>query len=263
MNGRASGPWAPSCVPNLKLFVRSGSLCSVAGEPWTLQYLRRRRRHQTFPVIWWPLAMPWGALLTAMTMFLMITSQWNQIGRICAQIVLDGDLGARPLAVLHVRPDRSVSLLYQPPGKTPGIRGVAVRRDYPVLPPPPLPEHLRRLAEKWTLVETEEEFMASWSREAPRRWFRWPSTDADLPPAPRVLLRPHPPLLLADEYRSHMDLNGMRRGLLEAQAAGISSDQILIEAEDGVTANALVEVIDFCAGQSIDPVFRMQSLDKP
>lgn len=181
----------------------------MAGENWTLQFLRHRSHRQAFPAIWWPVAMPWGALLTAITMYLMFGPQgWEQVARVCALAVLDGEPSVRPLAVLRIRTDRSVSLVYQPPEKLPGTHDGIVRRDYPLLAAPPLPEHLRHLAEEWTLVETESQLV--YSPVHVRRAFfgaRKPSSGAE--PSPPVPRPSRPKMLLADQYRvEHVFVRG-------------------------------------------------------
>ena len=55
-----------------------------------------------------------------------------------------------------------------------------------------------------------------------------------------------------------MDWIGLRHGPYEAQAAGITSNLVFIEADDGATTEAVVGAIDLCAGLGLDPVFRLR-----
>jgi len=232
----------------------------MAGENWTLQYLRFRKRRSTFPTIWWPVAMPWGALLSAIAMFLMIVpARWEPVARVSAIATLDKNPSVRPLAVLRIHPHGAASLFYSPPDNMPGIKKAPVRGDYVLVPAPPLSEELRQLAKKWTLTENENDlFTGNKSAvEKPNLSAGRESSGAEpaQPPAPPQRARPM--LLLAEQYRSHMDWMGMQRGLREAQNAGITSDLVFIEAEDGVTAEAIIGAIDLCAGLGLDPMFRL------
>jgi hypothetical protein len=197
-----------------------------------------------------------------MTMFLMIASsvaRWEAIARFTVEVVDEADTTARPLAVLRMRAKRTATLSYFRADKLPDIREALVRRDFWVIPAPPLPPYLRRLAEEWTLTE-DENFVDDRVRtpgHVRKAFFGSPGRPEPEPP-------PSPPggkrgtLLLPEQYRSKMDWEGIRQALLDAKAVGIASDLVFVEADDDAQLDAILGAMDLCTTLRLRPMLRMQ-----
>jgi hypothetical protein len=236
--------------------------------PWTLQYLRRRKRVWPFPALFWPIGMPWGSLLCAMTMFLMIESRWEPMAMFTVSVAMEADTSARPLAVLRMRARRAATVHYFRADRLPDIRAATVRRDIAVVPPPPLPKYLRHLQEEWVL--TEDECFKDVTRRTTgdiRKAFFTGRKQAETEPLrgarekhtePRPPQGTRPTALLAKQYRSAIDWDGIRQALLEAKTAGIDSDLVYVEADDQADADAVIVAMDLCTTLGLRPVLRMQ-----
>jgi hypothetical protein len=219
-----------------------------------LEYFRHRKKSQPFPTIWWPVAMPWGAFLTIMCALLMINPSWAEIASLSVETEWETDTTAEPLAVLRMRAGRAASLFYYRADKLPKAREALVRRDFSVIPAPPLPRRLRWLADAWILVEDEHELDAP--AALPRK--RFFGGAAARPPSAPIPDHARHKLLIAKAYRSTIDWDGIRQGLGEAQSLGIKSTLVFIEAEDQAQVAAILGAVDLCKGLGLSPVLRMQ-----
>lgn len=217
--------------------------------PWTLQYLRRRKRVWPFPALFWPIGMPWGSLLCAMTMFLMIESRWEPMAMFTVSVAMEADTSARPLAVLRMHANRAATLHYFRADKLPDVRAAEVRRDIAALPPPPIPADLNRLGEDWILDEPD-----CHGCDLRAAFF------GGIPPCCPIERRAptYTRVLVARSYHPAIDGDGIRRALLEAKAAGIASDLVLVEADDETRTGAVIRAMDLCLTAGLRPELRMQ-----
>jgi hypothetical protein len=217
--------------------------------PWTLQYLRRRKRVTPFPTVFWPVAMPWGGLLSAMVMFLWITPGFVQIAGFPVVVAAASDTSARPLAVLRMHANRAATLHYFRADKLPDVRAAEVRRDIAALPPPPIPADLNRLGEDWILDEPD-----CHGCDLRAAFF------GGIPPCCPIERRAptYTRVLVARSYHPAIDGDGIRRALLEAKAAGIASDLVLVEADDETRTGAVIRAMDLCLTAGLRPELRMQ-----
>jgi hypothetical protein len=220
--------------------------------PWSLQYLRHRKKGQPFPTIWWPVAAPWGALLCAMTMFLIITSKRQEIAGFHVTVAVEADTSAHPLAVLRMRANRTATLRYFRADKLPDVRAALIRKDLAALPPPALPKDLSQLGEDWVLIGNDF-----------RRCDLRGAFFGEDPARDPACNRQHPPptwqrMLVAREYHHAIDWDGVRQALLDAKAAGIESDLVFVEADDEAQLDAIILAMDLCMTLGLRPALRMQ-----
>lgn len=227
-----------------------------------LGYFRQQRKCHGLPAVWWPVAAPYGALLTAFVMFLIISPRWMRIGGLPISLAASSDQLAQPLAVLRLRAGRTAGLSRchisesHMPGNTIPI---CTQREFGVIPGRPLPKQMRYLQAKWHIVDDDTELdfsitshsKAIW-RDKLRREGTQDGSGQTLPTDTR------PKLLLVDEYRSALNWPGIRAALLEAKEAGVQSDVVLIEAEDDTPVEAIVGGVDLCRGLDLKPILKLQ-----
>jgi hypothetical protein len=207
--------------------------------PWTLQYLRYRRKLAPWPAMGSLVAAPWAGMLTFMTSFLLITAAFDRLAMIPAATVTEEDPPPHPLAVLDLHADHTAGLTYFParPAQAPSVHVALVAR-----PLPPMPDQLDQLGYELAWVH---------GRKTPcqRRFFDL-GQDADC-----WTLEPKK-ILTAKRYHRAPDWAGIRRALHQAQTAGIGSDVVLIEPDDGVRTDTLVHALDLCLDLGLRPVLK-------
>ena len=200
-----------------------------------LRYFRQRRKREEFPAIWWPLAAPYGVLLTVFVMLLIPSPRWERMGALPVGMSV-GDL-PQPLAVLRMHAGPKVSLSYCRLDGSPmpsNTTASCVQKEFGIIPGRPLPKHMRYLRERWDTIDKDE----------------------TIDSAGTLSLRPK--LLLAEEYRSSLNWSGIRTALLEAKEAGGQRNIVVIEAEDDTSTEAVVGCVDLCRGLDLKPVLKLR-----
>jgi hypothetical protein len=212
--------------------------------PWRLQYFRHRRNARVFSTCW--VAAPWGSLLSMVSVFLLVTVQFVVLGQFSVPVAVESDTSVRPLVVLRIRADRTATLTYFRADKLPDVRAAVVRKDFAVLPLPPLPADITEIGHEWFWGRGRavpcpggESYYATagesgcWVLEAQR-------------------------VLVAKNYHRSTDWDGIARGLRNAKTVGISSDVVWVEADDHTQLDAIIRAMDLCVTERLRPRLRMQ-----
>jgi hypothetical protein len=179
-------------------------------------------------------------VLTAMTIFLIISAKWDHLYQVAANVALDTDPSERPLAVLRLRGDRGATVDYFRADLLPDARAASVRQIVAPLPPPPVPKDIERL-EQW--VHDDGGRRAFFTKQLGWR------------PAPQPEWRR---MLVAEGHHASTDWQGIRHALVEARNVGIRSKLVYVEADDEAHLDAIIGALDLCRTLSLHPVLRLQ-----